>query len=133
MRTRHWPGIGIRLALAGAFAVAIAIPVYAAKDDAKAGQSACFARLKKLAGDWYQKDPAGKEPLVLRYRPISGGTALEETIMPGTEEMVSIYHMDGDSLVMTHYCLLGNQPHLKAIAASTPSRIEFECTGHGSN
>jgi hypothetical protein len=47
--------------------------------------------------------------------------------------MVSIYHMDGDNLVMTHYCSMGNQPHLKATAASTPAKIEFVCTGKGGN
>lgn len=94
---------------------------------------ACFARMKKLQGDWYSKDSGGAEHLVVRYRVISGGTALEETDLPGSEEMVSIYHMDGDSLVMTHYCSIGNQPHLRATAASTPSRIEFACTGHGEN
>jgi hypothetical protein len=102
-------------------------------DEKKADQSACFARLKKLVGDWMAKDGSGKEHLVLRYRTISGGTALEETALPGSEEMVSIYHMDNGKLVMTHYCSMGNQPHLEATAASTPSRIEFVCTGKGTN
>jgi len=102
-------------------------------DEPKAGQAACFARMKKLVGDWVRKDPQGKEHLVARWRSISGGTALEETLLPGAQEMVSIYHMDGDNLVMTHYCSMGNQPHLKATAASTPAKIEFVCTGKGGN
>jgi len=28
--------------------------------------------------------------------------------------MVSIYHDDGDSIMMTHYCGLGNQPRMRA-------------------
>src|SRR6266550_1348500 len=116
--------------------VAAAIPLrmnVCRADDSKTGQAACFARMKKLAGDWVRKDPQGKEMLVARYRTISGGTALEETLMPGSEEMVSIYYMDGDNLVMTHYCSMGNQPHLKATAGSTPSKIEFVCSGKGGN
>ena len=62
----------------------------AQKDDLKSRQAACFARLKKLVGDWYGKGPDGKEHLAHRFRLISGGTALEETMLPGSEEMVSI-------------------------------------------
>ena len=52
--------------------------------------------------------------------------------MPGTsEEMVTIYYLDGPSLVMTHYCALGNQPHLKATAASTPDKMLFDCDSVG--
>ncbi len=93
----------------------------------------CFAKLKKLAGDWTHKE--GKnEKVMIRYRVISGGSAVEEELMPGSPDaMTSIYHLDNGSLVMTHYCSLGNQPHLKATKASTPSKIEFECIGGGGN
>jgi hypothetical protein len=95
----------------------------------------CFARLKKLAGDWtHKEDKSGKETIALRYRVIAGGSAVEEEMMPdSTGGMTSIYHLDNGSLVMTHYCSIGNQPHLRATKASTPSRIEFECVGGGGN
>ena len=95
----------------------------------------CFAKLKKLAGDWtHKEDKSGKEMVMLRYRVISGGTAVEEEMMPGSPEgMTSIYHLDNGNLVMTHYCSLGNQPHLRATQASTTSKMEFECAGGGGN
>jgi hypothetical protein len=95
----------------------------------------CFAKLKKLAGDWTHKDDkTGKETVTLRYRVISGGTAVEEEMLPGSPySMTSIYTLDNGSLVMTHFCSMGNQPHLKATAASTPSKMEFECIGGGGN
>ncbi len=95
----------------------------------------CFAKLKKLAGDWTHKPvKAGKVMVSLRYRVISGGSAVEEELMPGLPgAMTSIYHLDNGSLVMTHYCSLGNQPHLKATKASTASKMEFECVGGGGN
>ncbi len=81
-----------------------------------------------------RKDPTGKEFVMLRYRVISGGTAVEEEMMPGMpDSMTSIYHLDNGSLTMTHYCSLGNQPHLKATKASTPTKMEFECSGGGGN
>src|ERR1044071_9509421 len=64
----------------------------------------CFAKLKKLAGDWTNKeDKSGKEMVTLRYRVISGGSAVEEEMLPGSPgSMTSIYHLDNGSLVMTH-------------------------------
>ena len=93
----------------------------------------CFSKLKKLAGDWtHKEDKSGKEMVTLRYRVISGGTAVEEEMLPGSPGgMTSIYHLDNGSLVMTHYCSLGNQPHLRATKASTASKMEFECGGGG--
>jgi len=96
----------------------------------------CFAKLKKLAGDWtHKEDKSGKEMVMLRYRVISGGSAVEEEMMPGSPDgMTSIYHLDNGNLVMTHYCSIGNQPHLKATKASTASKMEFECVvGGGGN
>ncbi len=48
------------------------------------------------------------------YRTVSGGTAVEERIFANTpQEMVTMYHGSGnDGLLMTHYCMLGNQPRL---------------------
>lgn len=63
----------------------------------------------------------------VRYRVASGGTVVEETLMPGTpHEMISLYHLDGDELLMTHYCSSGNQPRLRLDrAASTPDALRF--------
>jgi hypothetical protein len=47
--------------------------------------------------------------------------------------MMSVYHLDGDELRMTHYCAAGNQPHLRLDrASSTPFRLVFVFDG-GSN
>jgi hypothetical protein len=47
--------------------------------------------------------------------------------------MVSVYHLDGDELRMTHYCAAGNQPRFKLDrAASTPDELIFVFDG-GSN
>ena len=99
--------------------------------DEKSGAAACFAQIKTLAGDWLGKEEGGdKEQLILRYRVTAGGTAVEETEFPGSEhEMITIYHLDGDNLLLTHYCHLGNQPRMKATTASMASKIVFECAG----
>jgi hypothetical protein len=65
------------------------------------------------------------------YRLTGGGSALIETLFPDSEhEMASVYHLDGDDLRMTHYCDLGNQPHLKLDrAASTLEKFYFVFDG----
>jgi len=44
-----------------------------------------------------------------------GGTAvLERFTHPGSggpQTMLTVYHLDGDDLLLTHYCVAGNQPH----------------------
>ena len=51
----------------------------------------------------------------ISYKVVSGGSALMETIRePNGTEMVTGFHPDGDRLLMTHYCSLGNQPRMRA-------------------
>lgn len=90
-------------------------------------------RMKSLEGDWEPVKPddhfkAGQS--VLQYRLIGGGSAVVETIMPGSPmEMLSVYHRDGDQLVMTHYCCVGNQPKMKARQGKDQNEIVFEFVG----
>ena len=44
-------------------------------------------------------------------------------------EMVSIYTAEGPDLVMTHYCVLGNQPRMKADPNSPANQIRFQFAG----
>jgi hypothetical protein len=89
-----------------------------------------FDALKALVGTWEgtsSKD--GKEEHVaVEYKLTSAGTALVETLMPGTpNEMVSIYHRYGKTLAMTHYCALGNQPQMNLVSSDATSS-EFKMT-----
>jgi hypothetical protein len=43
--------------------------------------------------------------------------------------MVSIYTVDGPDLIMTHYCVLGNQPRMKADPKSPTNQIVFQFAG----
>ena len=91
-----------------------------------------FDALKRLAGDWVEADKDGKptDKLVSSFRVISAGSAVEETMFHGSDhEMVTMYHLDGDDLMLTHYCSLGNQPRLKAEPDADPDRIVFKFVG----
>jgi hypothetical protein len=87
-----------------------------------------FEHFKRLAGDWVGKGQ-GKDgsDVHIQYKVTAGGSAVVETIFPGTEhEMVSVIHRDGPDLLLTHYCHLGNQPHMKAAGEGDGNRVEFK-------
>lgn len=82
-----------------------------------------WARLKGLVGDWEGAGPDGT--VRVSYRLVSSGTALVETIdAPDSSQMVTVYHPDGDSLLLTHFCSSGNQSRMRARSASD-GRLEF--------
>jgi hypothetical protein len=87
-----------------------------------------FDQFKRLAGDWVGTKP-GKDgqPMHVRYQVTSGGSAVVETISPGgAHEMVTVIHPDGADLLLTHYCMLGNQPHMRATANGASNKVEFK-------
>jgi len=95
---------------------------------APTAKSAAFDKIKALAGEWVHADKPN-EPAFCTYRVVSGGSAVMEELMPaGEENMITMYHLDGDAVVLTHYCGLGNQPRMKAKPMSG-NKMSFEFTG----
>ncbi|HSQ55343.1 MAG TPA: hypothetical protein VLM40_06325 [Gemmata sp.] len=91
-----------------------------------------FEKLKKLAGTWVEADKDGKptDKVVSVVKVTSGGSAIQETLFPDQPmEMMSVYHLDKGDLVMTHYCMLGNQPRMKADPKSPANQIKWVFTG----
>jgi hypothetical protein len=89
-------------------------------------------KMKKLAGTWVAAGPDGKptDQVVSVVKVTAGGSAVHETLFPGQpHEMLSVYHRDGADLVMTHYCMLGNQPRMKADPNSPSNQIIFRFAG----
>ena len=76
-----------------------------------------YERMKQLVGVWEGTSNMGKEGQKVRveYLLTAGGSALVETLFPGTpEEMISVYYDDSKGrLSMTHYCMLQNRPSMK--------------------
>jgi hypothetical protein len=94
--------------------------------------NAGLEKMKKLAGTWVVADKDGKptEQVQSIIKVTAGGSAVHETLFPGQpHEMVSVYTVDGPDLIMTHYCVLGNQPRMKADPKSAPNQIVFQFAG----
>ena len=87
-----------------------------------AQQAALFDRVKTLQGTWVGKDDKGQEHVASTFTVSSAGSIVREVMLPGSDhEMTNVYHMDGPTLVMTHYCAMGNQPRMRA-SIQPPSR-----------
>ena len=117
-----------------AWAGAAAPDKVAAQTDANA--KLAFEKLKGLAGNWEAKSKDGTT--TTSYQVVANGTAILERLhVPGDKgEMLTVYHLDGDRLVLTHYCEAGNQPHMQAEpydAASNQLVFDFAGGGNLSN
>jgi hypothetical protein len=89
-------------------------------------------RMKKLAGTWVEAGKDGKptDKVVSVIKVTGGGSVVHETLFPGQpHEMISVYLVEGGDLIMTHYCVLGNQPRMKADPKSPAGKIRFEFAG----
>lgn len=100
--------------------------------ETKVPKNAAFEKLQKLAGTWVEADKDGNptDKVASIIKVTAGGSAIQETIFPGEpHEMVSLYTVEGNDLVLTHYCMLGNQPRLKAAPKSAANQIKFDFAG----
>lgn len=91
---------------------------------------AAFERLKTLQGRWEGPEKNGQRATT-SFELTGGGTVLMERYsnpaLPGGGHMVSAYHLDGATLILTHYCIAKNQPTLRADRFdATTGEIQFE-------
>lgn len=101
----------------------------------RSAPNAALDKMKKLVGTWVAADKDGKptDQVTSIIKVTAGGSVVHETLFPGQPmEMVSIYTLDGPDLIMTHYCVLGNQPRMKADPKSPSNQIVWQFAG-GSN
>ncbi len=97
-------------------------------------KTSLLGAVQKLNGQWETMDEKGQWGPYGSFTAGSGGTAVREVMFPGTEhEMTNMYTMDGDAVLMTHYCAMGNQPHMKCRQATKHSdgsvSLAFEPAG----
>jgi hypothetical protein len=90
---------------------------------AQSDSQAIFNKLKSLEGNWSGKTSDGR-PVKTSYRVTSNGSAILSEIH-SDEDMMSVFHMDGDRLLMTHYCGAGNQPRMAAATSPDGKTVTF--------
>jgi hypothetical protein len=85
-----------------------------------ATKAALFDRVAKLEGEWVveltpEEIAQYGPPATSVIKVTSSGSIVRDIMFVGTpHEMTNVYHMDGDELVMVHYCAQGNQPRMEA-------------------
>jgi len=92
---------------------------------------AAFEKLTSLAGEW-QGVVRGNEgtPTTVVYRLTANNSVILETLFPGERhEMVTAYHLNGNQLMLTHYCAAKNQPQMALDPQSTDEKLIFVFSG----
>ncbi len=116
----------IALAILSALASGV-LAVAGEKMGAPVVHSRDFDRVKDLVGVWEGKADMGKgmEQFRITYELTSAGNAIVEKFAAGQpHEMVTVYYDYDGKLTLTHYCSLGNQPHME-IANSGDNTMLF--------
>src|SRR5436190_19851536 len=118
----------VSLAVVSCLSWAAALPAQEGKKEAPP-PSPALEKFVQLAGEWTGKGMHGdaSHDVKIVYKVTSGGSAVVETIDPGGDhEMVTVIHPDGDSLLLTHYCMLGNQPQMRAKPKAGENKVAFD-------
>ena len=72
-----------------------------------------FDMLKSLEGKWFgilKRDNGSEDPFNLTYSISSNGSAILEESNTGGIEMLTIFNLHNDAILLTHYCGLRNRP-----------------------
>jgi len=84
-----------------------------------------FDEMKSLVGVW--KKEGGKSPnFSVSFELTANNYVLVETwLNKGRKHSFTMYHLDKNNLLATHYCPQGNQPRLKLTSNSTVNNLSF--------
>jgi len=114
----------------------------APKSDApKSDAQKSFDKLKTLAGTWEghgtTTPPVPDMPDIMRINldVTSSGNALKHEMMgkaknaspkKDPDHPLTMFYLDGDQLILTHYCDAGNRPRMVARVSPDGNRVEFD-------
>ena len=122
-------GVGILTALCAlTFTQAFAQP-----EEKKSEAQMSFDKLKGLAGTWEGVlSGTGSEydgkTMHVTLRVTSMGNALlhEMTGLGRPDDPITMFYLDGDRLMLTHYCDAGNRPRMSGKTSADGKTVEFE-------
>jgi hypothetical protein len=104
-----------RTAVFGIVGMALFVVPSAAFAADKTKSEEAFDRLASLKGEW--KGEINGVNAMLIYTLTANGSALMEQCRPEKgPEMITIFTIDGDHLIATHYCSAKNQPQMATSA-----------------
>jgi len=84
-----------------------------------------FDEMKSLVGLWH-KEGAESSNFLVSFELIANNSVLVETwLRKGKKHSFTMYHLDNEKLMATHYCPQGNQPRLVLTESSTINNLNF--------
>lgn len=84
-----------------------------------------FNQMKSLVGTWVKTD-APDSNFSVAFELTANDSVLIETWLRGDKKhSLTLYHLNGNELIATHYCPQGNQPRLQMSKDSKPNHVEF--------
>ncbi|GAB1268360.1 hypothetical protein NBRC116493_16130 [Aurantivibrio infirmus] len=92
-------------------ALVLSVSIFEAKADVVKSPIEVFESIKSLTGEWQSLSEKSKTKIT--FEVIANGSAISERWSMGSDRTsLTIYSMDGDTLIATHYCPQGNAPTL---------------------
>lgn len=100
--------------------------------------ASAMAFLTTTSGEWFSGSgqhehggaaAPGSKPAILVETKAAGSAVVHTYAMGTPGEMETVFHMDGDQLLLTHYCALQNAPVLKFVKTGKPGELKFEFLG----
>ena len=106
-----------------------------AQKEAQTEAQKSFDKLKTLAGSWEGRvttvpaDPSveGKTAQITLRVTSMGNAFLHEAKLEGRpDDPITMMYLDGDRLMLTHYCDAGNRPRMVGRLSANGKAVEFE-------
>lgn len=130
-----WLVLGVALMSLAAVAFAQHDSMAGAQPAGEAGARPAFDRLKALGGSWEGMlttvpavpEAQGKVAQVTLHVSSMGNALQHEVKIEGRpDDPITMFYMDGDDLVLTHYCDAGNRPRMRSRVSPDDKRVEFD-------
>ncbi len=110
-------------------AISLVVLLSALAAHAQSSSQQSFASIKALAGTWEGKNQTGDSVQVL-YKLTAADSAIMSDITTNKAghnyDMTTMFTMDGDRPLMTHYCSAGNQPRMQASLSPDGKTLTFD-------
>lgn len=84
-----------------------------------------FDEMKSLTGRWKPHDSTSGNFFVEFEMTASESVLVEKWLYKDALHSMTVYHLDGDSMIATHYCPQGNQPRLASVPGNPSGEIYF--------
>ncbi len=111
---------------AAMLSVMICLSNYVLHAKAPVNAVTAFENLSSLVGIWKRKDSDGADFKIEFELTANNSVLVERWIRKDKTHSLTIYHLDKESLLATHYCPQGNQPRLKMQSSVDDTRMGFE-------